>query len=102
MQEAYYCYARWGAKAKTDRLEQTYPKLLTPILQRVEPQKIPSNTLTGTETLATVTSTASALDVTSAIKAGRAISGEIELDALLSKLIRIVRENAGAALILKD
>jgi predicted ATPase len=28
MQSAYYCYARWGAKAKTDDLERRYPELL--------------------------------------------------------------------------
>ena len=28
MQSAYYCYARWGAKAKTDNLELRYPELL--------------------------------------------------------------------------
>ena len=33
LQEAYYGYARWGAKAKTDALERDYPQLLEPILQ---------------------------------------------------------------------
>jgi len=33
MQEAYYCYARWGAKAKIIDLEKRYFQLLTPILQ---------------------------------------------------------------------
>lgn len=33
MQEAYSCYVKWGAKAKTDDLEQRYPQLLTRILQ---------------------------------------------------------------------
>ncbi|MEO1430214.1 MAG: hypothetical protein AAFV71_14345 [Cyanobacteria bacterium J06633_8] len=28
MQEAYYCYTRWGAKAKTDDLEKRYPQLI--------------------------------------------------------------------------
>jgi predicted ATPase len=28
MQSAYYCYARWGSKAKTNDLEQRYPELL--------------------------------------------------------------------------
>jgi len=28
MQEAYYCYALWGAKAKTDDLEKCYPQLI--------------------------------------------------------------------------
>ncbi|MEO1433782.1 MAG: AAA family ATPase, partial [Cyanobacteria bacterium J06633_8] len=34
MQQAYYCYAKWGAKAKTDDLEKRYPDLLQPILQQ--------------------------------------------------------------------
>lgn len=34
MQSAYYCYARWGAKAKTDDLEKRYPYLLKPILEK--------------------------------------------------------------------
>lgn len=33
MQEAYDCYARCGATAKTDALEKGYPNLLRPILQ---------------------------------------------------------------------
>ncbi|MEN8444630.1 MAG: GAF domain-containing protein, partial [Cyanobacteria bacterium J06555_13] len=33
LQEAYYCYVRWGAKAKTDHLEQHYPQLLSAIAQ---------------------------------------------------------------------
>ena len=32
--EAYYGYARWGAKAKVADLESRYPQLLTPILQQ--------------------------------------------------------------------
>ncbi len=42
MQQAYYCYARWGAKAKTDDLEKRYPQLLIPILQ--QPRKTLSST----------------------------------------------------------
>ncbi|MGB3652818.1 MAG: AAA family ATPase, partial [Rivularia sp. (in: cyanobacteria)] len=33
MQEAYYCYAHWGAKAKTLDLETRYPQLLATILK---------------------------------------------------------------------
>ena len=108
MLEAYYCYARWGAKAKTDHLEATYPQLLTPILQQ---PKSPfgdnaTSTCTSQPTLHSSTkTTTSILDVTSAIKASQALSGEIELEALLSKLMNIVLENAGAdkgALILQN
>ncbi len=34
--EAYYCYARWGAKAKIDDLEKRYPRLLGIILQQAQ------------------------------------------------------------------
>src|SRR6476661_6456199 len=36
MIEAYYCYARWGAKAKIDYLEKRYPRLLGIILQQAQ------------------------------------------------------------------
>ena len=32
IQEAYYCYARWGAKAKIKDLEERYHQQLSPIL----------------------------------------------------------------------
>ncbi|MEM1172445.1 MAG: ATP-binding protein, partial [Cyanobacteria bacterium P01_H01_bin.35] len=107
IQEAYYCYARWGAKAKTSDLAKRYPQLLTPILQKVEAS---SSHITTTRNisqtnLVTVSTKASLLDITSAIKASQALSEEIELDALLSKLMQIIIENAGAdggALILNN
>ncbi|NER36087.1 MAG: AAA family ATPase [Oscillatoria sp. SIO1A7] len=96
MQEAYYCYARWGAKAKIEQLEEKYPQLLLPILQESKYRPSPSNPGITTQTLGTVTSTTSVLDLASAIKASQAISSEISLDALLSKLMGVVLENAGA------
>ncbi|WP_208345127.1 ATP-binding protein, partial [Aetokthonos hydrillicola] len=33
MEEAYYCYARWGSLVKVKDLEKRYPELLHPILQ---------------------------------------------------------------------
>ncbi len=42
------CYAKWGAKAKTEQLETTYPQLLKPILQQ---RRIPLNPW---ETIATL------------------------------------------------
>jgi predicted ATPase len=96
MQEAYYCYARWEAKAKTDHLEQTYPQLLTPILQESETIPHSSNRQTSTQSFGTVTTTTSVLDLTSVIEASQALSEEIELNTLLPKLMHIVLENAGA------
>ncbi|MDJ0712710.1 MAG: AAA family ATPase [Prochloraceae cyanobacterium] len=96
MQEAYYCYARWGAKAKVNQLEQKYPQLLTPILQQPQSSLNFSNPLTSPQHLGTVTTTSSVFDLACAIKASQALSGEIEINALLSKLMHVVIENAGA------
>ncbi|MEG4349817.1 AAA family ATPase [Microcoleus sp. LAD1_D5] len=98
MIEAYYCYARWGAKAKIDDLEKRYPRLLSIILQ--QPQSFSS----FKETIArgTITSTHSSssnsefLDLPTLIQASQAISGEIELDKLLTTLLKIAIANAGA------
>ncbi|XZO01633.1 MAG: AAA family ATPase [Microcoleus sp.] len=98
MQEAYYCYARWGAKAKLIDLEQRYPQLLTPILQQPRAtdslkETISRGTLTSTHS---ATSISEALDLASLLKASQTISGEIELEKLLSSLLSILIENAGA------
>ncbi|MHC5733888.1 AAA family ATPase [Nostoc sp.] len=102
MIEAYYAYARWGAKAKVADLEARYPQLLRPILEQT---RSPLSTHETLFTLGGVTSTSSAtsssnvsvaLDLATILKASHTISGEIELENLLSSLMTIVIENAGA------
>ncbi|NET45799.1 ATP-binding protein, partial [Okeania sp. SIO2B3] len=94
MQEAYYCYARWGAQAKTDQLEQKYPQLLAPIVSQ---QKGETMIRKSMESITNTSSGISdSLDLATIIKASHALSEEIELNALLSKLMHIVLENAGA------
>ena len=99
MQEAYYCYARWGAKAKTNDLEQRYPQLLRPILQRDRTSCFLSRSIsqiTGHSQTTTVADISDLLDFSSLLKASQTLSGEIELDRLLSTLMQIILENAGA------
>ncbi|MEG4146679.1 AAA family ATPase [Microcoleus sp. Pol12B5] len=89
MIEAYYCYIQWGATAKVTDLETRYPQLLKPIQGKNK----------NTKTTAIVTTTGSSesnLDITTVMKATSAISGEILLDNLLSSLIKILMESAGA------
>jgi len=107
MQEAYYCYARWGAKAKIADLEKFYPQLLTPILQQPRvmdslEEMITGGTISGTKTS---TSISEALDLATLLKASQAISGEIERDQLITTLLKMVIANAGASkcvLLLKE
>jgi Signal transduction histidine kinase regulating C4-dicarboxylate transport system len=107
MQEAYYCYARWGAKAKTDDLEKRYPHLLRPILQET------AQPLTVFETLSTLTNTTSsipsssqqitsstsinhALDFSSLLQISQVISSTIDLDELVQILAQTMLQNSGA------
>jgi PAS domain S-box-containing protein len=88
MIEAYYCYVQWGATAKVTDLETRYPQLLAPIQPGIK----------TTKTTASVTATGSGsnLDITTVMKASQAISGEIMLDKLMSSLMKILMESAGA------
>ncbi|MBW4519364.1 MAG: AAA family ATPase [Scytolyngbya sp. HA4215-MV1] len=107
MQDAYYCYVRWRAKAKTNDLEKRYPRLLHPILQ---PTAQPLNVI---ETLAKITnpyalnptselsrssstSVNTALDLTTILKASQSLSGTIQLDELLHQLTQIILQNSGS------
>ncbi len=102
MQEAYYCYVRWGAKAKTDNLEKCYPQLLNSILQQSYSRLSTYETVFSLETVTSATSATSgnsisvSLDLAAILKASQTISGEIELEKLLTSLLSIVIENAGA------
>ncbi len=92
---AYYAYARWGAKAKVEDLEKHYTDLLAPILVESKISVNPRNILHQTVTSSS-TKISEALDLASVIKASQVLSSEIHLDQLLSTLMEVVIENAGA------
>ncbi|MEG4468689.1 AAA family ATPase [Microcoleus sp. AT9_B5] len=102
MIEAYYAYARWGAKAKVADLEKRYPQLLRPILEQTRSTLSTHETLfalgsvTYTSSATSSSNVSMALDLATILKASQTISGEIELEKLLSSLLRIALENAGA------
>ncbi|MEB3230994.1 MAG: serine/threonine-protein kinase PknK, partial [Leptolyngbyaceae bacterium] len=107
MQAAYYGYARWGAKAKVNQLEQRYPQLLGSILSATlsEPDPLdprvtrpqttttyyPSNTFSRTSS-----QMSDVLDFASVLKSTQALSSTMELHDLLNRLAWITLENSGA------
>ena len=94
LQQAYYGYSRWGAAAKADHLAESYPAIA---LQDRESGSPSSLTLTDSSPISSSqSSAASLLDFASIVKASQALSGEIVLDKLLSRLMALVIENAGA------
>ncbi|MEM1170019.1 MAG: AAA family ATPase [Cyanobacteria bacterium P01_H01_bin.35] len=90
LHDAYYGYHNWGANIKVKDLENQYPELknlLTDKKEMIDPNyTIPSDTNNDSQSL----------DLATVIKASQAISSEIVLDKLLSKLMEILIENAGA------
>ncbi|GAB4304990.1 MAG: hypothetical protein Fur0025_46920 [Oscillatoriaceae cyanobacterium] len=113
LMDAYYAYARWGAAAKIEDLENRYPLLLAPVLQQhqIYRQNV-RETLAGSgsvsstaKTITGSTATSEMLDLPAIIKASQALSSEIHLNQLLANLMEVTLENAGAdagALILKE
>ncbi|MEL7332812.1 MAG: AAA family ATPase, partial [Cyanobacteria bacterium J06560_2] len=114
MQEAYYCYAHWGAKAKITHLEQQYSSLLKPILQKAKQPALAhlstTSTIVSTNLAVSPTSSLHAdsgtgqasrtfinpeLDFASVIKASQALSGTMQLDELIAQLTQIILQNSG-------
>lgn len=91
--DAYYYYKRYGMLSKANSLASRHPECVT-----IESRKLTESqhsSLSLSESASSGTSSAS-LDFMSVIKASQAISGEIILDKLFEKLLRVVFENAGA------
>jgi PAS domain S-box-containing protein len=83
LQDARYCYIRWGADGKVRQLEEMHPHLRT------------ENAAPGpTNTIAT---SVEHLDLATVIKVSQAISGEIALEKLTDTLLRTAVAHAGAA-----
>ncbi|MBW4601397.1 MAG: AAA family ATPase [Calothrix sp. FI2-JRJ7] len=86
--DAYYGYQQWGATAKVKDLESRYPYLT---LRKRESMSPTTTTTTTTQT----TNNYSSLDSATIIKASRTLSSEIVISNLLTKLMHLLRENAG-------
>jgi predicted ATPase/signal transduction histidine kinase/tRNA A-37 threonylcarbamoyl transferase component Bud32 len=80
--QAWEAYAGWGAHGKVKQLDALWPTLV--------PSASPASSTT------TTTSESRALDALAVVKAQQAVSSEIVLDRLVSTLMRVATENAGA------
>ncbi len=90
LMSARHTYARWGAIAKVNDLEERYPQWLSKPL----PSALHNTSKKLTEP--TMQEAHFSLDLESILKASQAISDEIILERLLSKIMKIVVQNAGA------
>jgi predicted ATPase/signal transduction histidine kinase len=112
MQDAYYGYARWGAKTKTDHLIEHYGYLLRPIVKkeptrRRQPSTEDTLPLTaadsaGGSSLGILNTTQSPrldvnniLDFGAMLKASQAISSTLDRNELLTQLTQTLLFNSG-------
>jgi PAS domain S-box-containing protein len=82
LQDARYCYLRWGADGKVRQLDELYPHLRTE-----EPGPGPTSTIGAP---------VDHLDLATVIKVSQAVSGEIVLEKLIDTLMRTAITQAGA------
>jgi len=101
MQEAYCCYDRWGAKAKTNHLKENYPALLRPLPFQNRAFN-PLETLSSFSSLIDSDSQSQAdfslndsFDLTAILKSAQALTSTLEVDELLKQLSQIILQNSG-------
>jgi len=86
MKDAAYTYARWGAIALVRRLEHGYPQIFG--IDRAEGDRRATTATLGVGT--------SQFDLASIARASQAIAGELVQDRMLSKVMEVLLEIAGA------
>ncbi|MEH2077320.1 MAG: AAA family ATPase [Nostoc sp.] len=93
LENAYYTYLSWGAIAKVNQLEKQYSQLLLKVFEQDETGSTLTTTIGFSQSSSSGTE---ALDLATVMKASHALAGEIELEKLLTTLMQVVIENAGA------
>ena len=93
LSQAWQGYQAWGASGKASQLQQHYQPGGLQLAQQPAQPSPPPERPPGSPT---ATDSSSALDLSSILKATRALSGELSLDRVLARLLDIVRENTGA------
>jgi PAS domain S-box-containing protein len=102
---AYQAYLRWGATAKANQLEREFHGLLAEGMQTVTSSSLSVGDLadltvrdfhSASTTFESKEFNERILDTTTVLRAAQTISGEILLDRVLTKLLRLALEHAGA------
>lgn len=102
--EARYLYRQWGANAKVNELSEKYPQWLPPedartgelsgsVLLTRASHTTSQEAAVGTESGSRSGDT---VDLATVLRMSQAISGEVRVDRLLSQLLALSVENAGA------
>lgn len=94
LNQAFTSYQLWGAVNKVIRLKKSYAPYLELVSLDHRIEKREDQTAVGSAT--STVSGSEFLDINTIMKAAGTLAGEIEMDGLLSKMMIILMENAGA------
>ncbi|MDT4995394.1 MAG: hypothetical protein QOH97_5286 [Actinoplanes sp.] len=89
--EARHGYAAWGATGKTRQLDDQYPGLAIPSVQRPEPSRIQT-----IDTGRSGSISSDAIDLLGVLKASQALSSETNLDLLRARVGEVLSAMTGA------
>ena len=93
MKEAHNLFGQWGTSVKVKDLEDKYPVLF---VKKTKAQADEAETTLKEMATDRTGRFASSFDLNAILKATQTLSGEIVLDRLTEKLLKIIIENAGA------
>ena len=88
LEQAYKLYSAWGAMAKLEQLKLAYPEV-----KFYQSERSSSGSQSGYIDKTTI---ANRIDLKSIMDTSLALSSEIEVDALISRLMKVVVEGSGA------
>lgn len=89
--DAHYCYRRWGAAALVEKLEEEYSRFFDKSPEMEKDTRQTKKIFTSSDFFSS-----ESLDLKAIMKASHAMAREIVLSQLLKKMMKIVIENAGA------
>lgn len=97
IQQAYQLYKGWGATAKTAIMKEKYPYFLSSQVNRFQGSVIEkASRELQYATFRSSTKEGGSIDLNTILKSSTTLQGEVHLEPLLDKMLRIVAESAGA------
>ncbi|MDA3899146.1 MAG: AAA family ATPase [Spirochaetes bacterium] len=87
IQDAFYNYQRWGAMYKVRKMERDFPEFLKRDHYQLQSSVVKSSVLLKSDDM----------DLNAVITASHSITGEIDYETLIIRLMTIIMEHSGAA-----
>ncbi len=96
LQDAREAYLRWGSPVCANGIRARYPQMFTVLSMETTQEASGEPVLMTSRTTTTEGPLNNCLDAASVLRAAHALSGDMKLDSLVTRMLRVLAENAGA------